>query len=447
MIVAPHMIAVDDNIEHLRALAMAFDSLGGLCHGLDVETALTRDVPYVAGVRILFMDINLLPGAYNNQGARTYAPIAKIIKQIISRKNGPYILITWTENEEAHDQLIDYLNQNLPDELKPVSDACLPKAGHLDDPEALKSSIGELQNNVPGLALLLDWERAVVKAADRSVNEIIQLTGKVGRDAGGEVERAVNSIATAAAGSNMAVQHPFRAFKQGMSGLLIDRLDYGLHDEAVEDAWRRRLSDPPPAAPGTDQKAALNTFLHIEANVDDLPVAPGTVYPVTVSQLLPFLRPEYSTGKSAILGNKFLPIKHDKLNTDEKKNAFAKSCRWCFVTLGAPCDYVNRKMGVLDGLIGLQVPQGAIAQTHLQHKNEGFRDTPAKHEWLFQTPPLKDSKGRYSLVFNFRYRVSFPLQYFEKTKPLLRIRESLSSEIATHSANFSTRPGIIEFRS
>ena len=164
MIVAPRIVAVDDTLEHLQALRRAFGALGGLCECLEAHEAQDRQTPFRNGVRVLFMDINLLPGAGLDVSARTFSPIMSIIRKLISAENGPYALVTWTNNPNAHDALSNHLQEHLDPTLRPSATFCLSKPDYLDDGPSLIEKLKTLQNELPGLSMLLDWEAAVIAA-------------------------------------------------------------------------------------------------------------------------------------------------------------------------------------------------------------------------------------------------------------------------------------------
>jgi hypothetical protein len=453
VIIAPRIIAVDNEPDDLLALERAFDNLGGLCECIDFDRANQRTIPFATGIRILFMDINLMPGAGGNAGARNFAPISAIISKIVGTDNGPYALITWTKDASAHDALVAYLEQNLAEPLRPCANHCLPKDGHLEDPAALVAKLTTLQSEIPGLAMLLDWEKAVMKAADRSVHQIAQLSNAHGLQQGAAVAQSVRAISHAAAGSAEADANPFRAFTQGMSALLADQLDKAGADASTEAAWKTCLAAKPLTDPDENQRAALNTFFHLEPPEANASSTFGTIYDVSFETLQPFLKPKFKTSKAAMLSNEFLPIKFQNERNAAADNKFARSCKWRLIRLGAACDHVNGKTQTLDGLLAVEVPESCFDMTDLAKdtkkngkKAKEFRDTPADRAWLFQTPPFLGAKERFVLVANMRFRISLPLTMATELKRVGALREAIASEIAIHAANFSTRPGIIEFR-
>jgi hypothetical protein len=275
MIVGPKVVAVDDNVEHLTILEQGFEQLGGFCVGFEYTLALSRAGPLPTGVRILFMDINLMPGGAANEGARTFQPIATVIRKLIKPENGPYALVTWTDSPQSHDNLIAFLTEHLDPLLLPCADFSLSKAEYLEDAPALAERLRNLGNELPGLAMLLDWEGAVIKAADRAVFEMISLSDERGKAAGTSVVQTVHAVGNAAHGKSSAEKAPFRAFTAGMSGVLSDRIDNAAPNEETEQMWATLIAAAHPAEPDLNQQARLNSYFHLASIDSGVPASPG----------------------------------------------------------------------------------------------------------------------------------------------------------------------------
>jgi len=395
------------------------------------------------------MDINLLPGAGADHGPRNFSPVLQVIRRIVSPDNGPYALVTWTDTPAAHAALINFLEQNLPNECKPCAEFCLSKAKYLEDAPALRDRISTLQAELPGLAMLLDWEKAVYEAADRSVFGIMSLSSTYGREAGAAVVATVKAIADAAAGHG-AQTEPFRAFSSGMGPVLIDRLEHAAPDNRTESKWAKALRKIPKADLNGRQISALNSFLHY-APVNQLSKGPGVVYELGIPDVIGYLRPEYRSARKALLSGEFVPlkdlIKQGRTPKDISDGLiFAKSCKWRFVQMGAACDYVNKKSRVVAGHLAVQLPETSFGYTHLIKGGTQFSDNPHNSDWLFQTPPFDESGRRCALIVNLRFPLIFSRSAASALVPVYRCREALASEIATSSAQYSIRPGIVEFR-
>ena len=442
MINTPRVVAVDDNAEHLKKLVDGFESLGGYCVGLEYPKVLDRLRPFKTGVRFIFMDINLLPGAGHNQGARTFDPIVNALQSILRPDNGPYALVTWTNTPGSHEGLISYLANSDKLELLPCASCCLAKDTYLEDPPRLASDLKTLNWKFPGFSLLVNWETAVSTAAGRSVTAVYELSGIHGMDADPEVAKIAFNIGAAAVGDGLAKTQPFHSFSQGMSSVLSDRLDHKAPDSESEMTWAENLSSNQSRLTNCVQMSKLNTLFNVAETSPNSASTLGMVYEVYVKDILPFLKPKFKTGKAAILGKEFLPRKCGQDNANE----IFKVCKWRFIRLGAPCDFANSKDRVVEGHLAIEVPENCFDRTLLRDRNRAFRDVPPNCGWLFQTPPFFWNSDQRVLVINLRFRISFPISKLSQLFPVYRLKDKLSAEIATHSANFSTRPGISEFR-
>lgn len=449
MIVSPRIIAVDDNIEHLKKLENAFDSLDGLCKCIEFATASERQKPFGSGVRIVFMDINLMPGAGSTFSPRTGSPVANVIRKTIGIDNGPYALVTWTDNEGLHDQLIEFLHANLEPARQPCVSYCLSKSEYLDDADGLRSKIEAFHDDLPGLAMLLDWESAVTTAADRSVFQIAKLSGKHGSEQGSAVAQLVAAIASHSAGHEESSAHPFRSFTQGMSALLADQMDNAPRSPAIEESWKKAIAAAAPQSPSEKQQAALNTFFNFERiGQNDSSHSLGTVYKANFAAISDLLKPRWKTSWEAITSGEFFPIIREKTNTDAARKELAKKCGWRLIALGAACDHTNKKNRIFEAVLGVCVEESAFELSGIfaKRKLTKFPDTPPNGDWLFQTPPFSDDGNRFVLVANMRYHIGLSLNSRDEFEVVGRLREGLANELASHVANFSTRPGIIEFR-
>src|SRR5471030_3107101 len=72
------------------------------------------------GVRVVFMDINLIGGAMGSDG-QNFAAIQTCLQTLLAHDNGPYLLITWSSHDDYADRLFVFLNERLPGEYRPIS--------------------------------------------------------------------------------------------------------------------------------------------------------------------------------------------------------------------------------------------------------------------------------------------------------------------------------------
>lgn len=442
MILAPRMIAIDDNPEQLKELATAINSLGGGCECIDVLDIPERTSPYGTGIRIVFMDINLIQGSGMEGGAQTFSPIKNALESLLNAKNGPYALITWTNNPELHDKLIEYLCQELDQQIQPSANLCIEKAEYLNQPALLRDKIGQLKQDLPGLSMLLDWERGVIEAADSAVLEVVKLADEYGTAANGAISKAINGIAIAASGRAESIAQPFKALCSGMSNLLADKLDSIDVDTNVENRWKAFISDSPPEEIGENEKAALNTFFHIEKGEGNSQF--GAVYELPYVFLSQYLPDPTSPQEQIIRSLDFVGPRTQAGNRGAGKKLISASCDWRFVRLGAACDHAQNKSQIAQGILAVKVDEAAFPLLEFTDEGTGR----SQNTFIFQSPKFSDvlTQKKYVLLLNFRYPLSISKHNLADFNLSCRLSESLATQISQLLADFSTRPGIIEFR-
>ena len=94
-------VAVDDEPSHLLSITAGLSSLGIPCMGywFDRDTSELRPSPPSGGLpylRLLFTDLNLAELAGVPDTATLWATIVTVLKQIVSKDSGPYLLVFWT---------------------------------------------------------------------------------------------------------------------------------------------------------------------------------------------------------------------------------------------------------------------------------------------------------------------------------------------------------------
>ena len=294
MIMAPRVIAVDDNPEHLEKLEQGFESLGGYCLGIDHDEVAERLRPFESGVRLVFMDINLMPGAGNDRGARTFEPIANAIQKLVCRDNGPYALVTWTNTPDSHAALMSYLEESDHGALQPCADFCLAKEEYLEGSTQTCDTAegpGERVSRLRFAVELGKWQFQV-QLIDRC-RQFMTFLGAHGRQTDGKVANIAVNVGAAAAGGELGRTQPFHSFSQGMSSVLSDRLDHEAPEAKVEGSWAKRLQGSQRVLEDPEQKAKLNSFFNVAEVSPKTVSSSGMVYRVLVKDILPFLRPRF----------------------------------------------------------------------------------------------------------------------------------------------------------
>src|SRR5688572_9257987 len=89
----------------------------------------------ISGVRLVFMDINLVGGAFGDGGS-AFAAVEQTLRTVLAEDNGPYILATWSAHDDAADRLFAQLRQRLPPALIPVKFVRIQKDNFIGEANA-----------------------------------------------------------------------------------------------------------------------------------------------------------------------------------------------------------------------------------------------------------------------------------------------------------------------
>jgi len=280
MFTPPRFIAVDDNQEHLGAIASTIQELGSAC--ARVHYTPERDVPadLFRRARAIFIDLQLQDRSASSDMNKHYAEIQRILGNVISDSNGPYMLIVWTDAPQAVSGLEEYLDKRFFAEkphARPVSIVPLPKTDYIDlgtgreTGRNLFDAIRQHLNANGAASALMHWESEVLDAAAGVVAEVTSLATEL--DGPAALPTLLKRFAIEAVGLPNVDTEPRSALQTALLPLLQDNLQ----NAPVEGAeWNRAFENATTPVPSLsrDQASLLNTKLHLLRPDADHPISP-----------------------------------------------------------------------------------------------------------------------------------------------------------------------------
>jgi len=423
-------VVVDDQRDELRILVEALHGIGAPCVGVHY-TGRPLDPASFAGVRVLFSDLYLL--AAGNERQQFGAIEALLRTNVDPTKGGPYILVIWTSHEEQVGGLRAYLHERLEVEKRPLAILGLDKKeylveGALAKPGELAQAIADRVNASPQIRALISWEADVLAAAGATLAQVTELVPAKERDVAdfnNKLDGVLSQLAVAAVGApNVAIDRR-AAINAALAPILADRIvnappgpDAGVWNAAIT-----REQNLPPI--DSAQSGRMNRMLHLS-----LPgggeVIKATDWGAVLKLPAEAIEEEASL---AMFGVQFTTILADEFKI---KAAAHGACTPVVVRIGAACDHAQRKPGPLPYVLGLLVP-----------------DAPkySRPKAVVEGPVfvLGEEQGPVKLLVNARFQITM-VEPPATWTPLFRIREQLLMMIAAHVAEYTTRPGILEFR-
>ena len=431
---APRVIAIDDEQDDLNALTDALNANGTACLPIHFSGD-DAVVPPCPAVRVIFFDLNLLPG-HTEDPTQQFSLIASLIEEKI-QPSGPYLVILWTRYPKEACKCRQFLQERLEGVSKPFAVKSLDKSDHLRDksdhsdvgqPNPVKSlpeAIEGVVSGLPHVAALLNWEERVLDASAVTVGSIqsLAVTSAGARNPDKELGSLLVSLATAAVGEHVEAD-PFQA----VNGALLPILADGLATTPSNDdpLWQAVIQDR-----GSQQKPDLETAARL-------------------NRILHFAKPlEHSRGneRGAVIA---LP---EQYRGDAFKAAFGLSasdaaikqfaCRkfedaensddWVLVQCQAACDYAQKRPGPIPFHLGLLVSSERIT-------------TGSVPMAVWRSPCFEiEGKPCYFHV-NARFSLSLPRAHAEAEKPLFRLRDQLLNQLIYELHGYGARPGIVSFR-
>ena len=451
MIPRPSIVILDDKKEHLELLTEALHGNGYAALPVLFENGRPQLSEPINTIQILFLDIHLVSGM--SAGTQAYATVAYALEKIIAPDNGPYILISWSTYPDEHNQLMEYLLENLTDEFpSPATSARLDKNLYLGGSGNLIQDAIETAVAIPQVTALLEWCSAGRIAAGEVITTLLRLIPKEDRYTGAsgpQIGRLLAAIAREGTGTN-AKDDLTSAMNEGFGPILMDRLFHStsVHREYMEDKWKSAISvsvisNPKGNPLSIDEILQLNTMTAISTHdIENVTAGQRGVvcnFPVG-TEIDSIFREKFSCTRKDLLC-KFADLmpKEDreagKLSHSQKKtmkNEFMEKCEFRLVGLSAACDHAWNKVPVKKLLLALEMPTD-FDNNFYAKKDLANYDSP-----IFRSP--HNDRG-VRLIFNWRY-------YFSCAEDLIgweaiyRLREPLISNISTTYHTFGFRLGI-----
>src|SRR5260370_16029157 len=171
MLIPPRIIAIDDNLSHLQALAKGLNEAGAACITFPFVDGDIKVEQPLRGIRAVFIDLHLAQSALGAEETPNFAVISTLLTEHLDPLNGPFALFLWTEYSEHCAALAAFLQARAAEYAIPVAALALKKADFLDATDSFVNAdkfcreIATLISSQPQIAALVNWESRVAGAA------------------------------------------------------------------------------------------------------------------------------------------------------------------------------------------------------------------------------------------------------------------------------------------
>ena len=434
------VLAIDNDEDDLEMIRDGLHAAGIACMPILFSPASPPLEAPLQGVRIVFLDLNLVDGHLDS--AQLADSAAAALKQYIA--HGPYLLVFWSGHSDQAQEVLRHMRERHTDAPAPLALGIMEKTELVlpdkDNPEyairleILKQRIIQEVSTSPQLMALLHWEARLATSAAEVFGELHALAAgsnywdftRVRQ----QFETLLCKVAKEAGGVH-ADENLAMSIGRGLAPLLDDFLYSSLPDEKYEAIWRGAMP------------ADLGSCKNLPAGVNPAQLNSRCLYD---------LRPPAATDRGALVE---IPLDADwessfnkerddliaaSYNLDDCANPgeLLNECRCFLLEFSAACDHAQGKERLFRYVFCTLTPV-AFFRTR---KGKVLK---VYHEAIHRFPPLMVNGKAMMLEANFRHVLGLPARHQLLGRTLLRIRPQALDEMAQHYANHTSRLGIISF--
>lgn len=346
----------------------------------------------ITGLRIIFLDF-VLPGTSGRSSNIVVGNLLSILRKIVSKKNGPFLIFAWTARE-------DYI-QELDERLKKDSKIAQPCYIINMEKNSCKNSAGKivigklekkLKEKISELKIyhfFMDWERIVFESCNEvifSFNKLISFENA--EEWRKEINTVLYQLAQAFSGEDRIkkVNNSSHSTMYLLNTILNDSID-----KNIQQYSRNHIIEPEENKISDDAKAILNTHINLKEVSDRTgDVIPGYLFNFKHWKYFEGFKEIYDITENSYYQyqRRFIELnKTRSLEKDEIKN-LTRRCKPCLLEITAECDYANSNRNDALVIAGLIVPYELRSRIK----------PPRGH--LITTPMFKIYGNKYALVFS-----------------------------------------------
>jgi hypothetical protein len=459
------ILIVDDIEGELITLAKVFLSNGVACRTILYDG--NYNTP-LEGVRVLFLDIKILGKAFDlNQEIFDYTKdrdlsavfndLAFAIQSCISKDNGPYALIFWSNNIKVVPNFISYVRERYPDLASPILIDAIDKTTFIGKSiEEFNVKINQIFENKP-IKLLFEFENNCNNAAIQTVNELFKIIPKnikpedrlwannIGFSE--NFDLIFSSIATKTLGTEHAKLNVDRAVVEALLPIFNHRI---INNSIIESNWSnslRAIDSNNIKYPEGFTEGVINTIFHIDTSSNITSNIRGAVYEFHIEKsflqkffnnrnpfnLIPYFK--NMEDKTKLYFTKFFSFSKETPEAD--KNQIRADSKFIVIEISASCDFSQNKSRNNKFVLGLMTPK--FKKDYIDHKM-------ISDSVFYKEIPEFSMNGK---EFNIWINLNFVISDFSENKnfgkPLFIFKKEIMDMIGNRYANHISRIGITSF--
>ena len=344
-IASPRILIVDDKQEHGEAIVRKLWRLGYTSLFIRYDQAVLADDEYgpFQGVRLVFMDLDLIGEGRLGDGSNAYAAVEATINAILDSNNGPWALVTWTGHADHADNLLSHLKERLPGVLHPVSNDVMDKEQFINDDgteknDGLSAKLRELTRQENATGCLLGWEAGVLKSANQVVADLNRTAISLdGANIHQNLGHILYELAKAEAGESLEDAKDYASFLyRVLASLWSDRLSV-LMPDTDNSCGDSKLTPVDGEEDLTGWKREINAMVNFETNHAG-GTCPGALFKITEDTEIPH---PFDGNVQALVEKEFL---FPKGVTDDAQKELVTQSELYLLDITPPCDHSQKKI-------------------------------------------------------------------------------------------------------
>ncbi len=369
-------------------------------------------------VRLVFLDI-VLEGVEGADDKTKLSIATGVIKCIVHKDNGPFILAAWTKHKELIEELEKRLKKN---KYQPIVVDLQKyefkdnKTGKYDyNLKEIEKKLKEKLENLSVFEIFILWENMVYRSASSVVNKFSGLVG-FNDSWNDELKNILYKLAEAQAGKTLDTSLPQKIVENALltfDGIFVDTLEKNLHSNS--DGMNVSFSE---SSVEDNIIGKINSKLLLDTSELDR-LYPGNVYEINNKT---HIKESLNTGNAMEIEeikNKSIPV---------------------IIEVSPLCDFVQNKMKLSRIVKGFLCPvevqiDGTIIQTCKKLKSSTH--------FLYISPVIEHKEKLYRLVIDFRHFSAEPIDEINRKTSIFRLRKDILINIQTKLSSHINRPGVL----
>ncbi|XOB42355.1 MAG: hypothetical protein ACKKMP_03280 [Candidatus Nealsonbacteria bacterium] len=451
-----NVVVIDDVYDEVKSLLKMLNHEGiGLVYynGTDYKEFPTKPLK---GVRLLFLDFVL--GTDGQSSRNKISTLMGVVKKVISKDNGPYIILAWTKHDVPTDDLLTLFKEEIlkdPQFPQPVVIVNLEKNKCMKNPNTINKKLNEKFGDENILKFILYWENC----ARDALCDLLEILSDISRPMittgqsfdnysanwNAQLEKHIFRIAETSLGKNIGANKNLLVAAQ----LALTIPFHDCAETLIKKNTRyskklvKKIISHKNEQYNLEEKARMNTFFLLASQEINKNIQPGNVYKFNdVFRKIKCRNKNCYSNKIKLtkqgIVQEFYDWSNGPIKNYRNKAALLKKVIPILLEITPECDYAQKKWKTPMLVLGILWP--TIFENVLSANSEKY-----KPNYVYKPLLIKYQNEVYYLTFNAHHIFNIGFRMFDSVEPILKTRKELLVDIQQWFSGHISRPGKTDF--